>query len=107
MTLDQLIYVKRKSGVTATPSGGLTAAVETRKRCFAKVKPMSGTERNSGDQNSARANYRFYIRRRADLQETDVIEWKGVDYNIRFIPDAGSRDRFTAVEAEKGVAIGL
>jgi SPP1 family predicted phage head-tail adaptor len=71
---------------------------------WAKVRPMSGTEREHSDRLNAQANYLIVIRYRSDITEQDVAEWKGVRFNIRFSKDE-PRSTFLALEAERGVAL--
>jgi SPP1 family predicted phage head-tail adaptor len=69
---------------------------------FAHVRPLSGRERDRGQQTEARANYLVVIRYRTDLTEKDFVVWQGVEYGIRFIMDRGSRSTFLELECERG-----
>lgn len=72
---------------------------------YAKVRPLSGNERNRSDQTEAYANYRFYIHYRSNVDEADVIVWNSVDYNIKFIADNGPKEAYLYIDAERGGAM--
>ena len=101
--LDYPIAIIRRAKVQQADGELLTTAT-TVARCFAKVTPLTGRERYASQQNEATADYRFTIRRRSDLLENDVILHNGAEYNIRFIGDAGTRDKYTSIDAQRGVA---
>lgn len=71
---------------------------------YARVRPLSGAERDRGDQIEAQANYRFTIHQRSDLDEANVIVWRSNDYNISFIADNGPYERYMYIDAARGVA---
>jgi head-tail adaptor len=102
MTLNELITFYSK-GTTQDEYGTI---VDTRTKiadAYSLVRPISGSERNQGDQTAGVANYRFHVLRRSDLATANVIVWNGVDYNIRFIADV-PKSRYTFIDAERGVA---
>lgn len=104
MTLNELItfYSKAKTqDEYGTISGVRTKIADV----YAKVRPLTGQERNAGDQTEGGANYRFNILQRSDLSEADVLVWRGTDYNIRFIADNGPKDRYMYIDAERGGAM--
>ena len=74
-------------------------------QAYAKVRPLSGSERNRSDQTEEAANYRFYIHQRSDVTGADVLVWNGTDYNIRFIADNGPKEPYMYLDAQRGVAV--
>lgn len=80
--------------------GTLVPADSTLATVWALVRPMSGRERDRGQQTEARANYLVVIRYRSDLTEKDILTWRGTEMNIRFFRDRGPRARFLEIEAE-------
>lgn len=103
--LDQRIKIKREALVD-TDMGGQELSVNTIATVWASVSPRGGTERNRFDRLDAEASYIFVIRntRNLDVRESDRIEWRGTDYNIRFIADPGGRPIYLEISADKGVA---
>ncbi len=99
--LDQVVHLSDVREVSQ-PNGSLTIEKTNRVRAFAKVRPLSGRERYAGGQVRAPAMYRFTLRNR-EMSESQVIEWRGDVYNIRFIGTSGTRDRYIHVDAEKDV----
>jgi SPP1 family predicted phage head-tail adaptor len=65
----------------------------------AHVRPMSGRERDRGQQTEAQANYLVVMRAREDLTEKDAIYWRGKLFDIAFIRDRGPRAVFLEIEA--------
>jgi SPP1 family predicted phage head-tail adaptor len=104
LTLDKLVTFYRKQQ-TRQASGELLTTKKKIGRAFARVMPVRGSERNASDQTEATANYIFWVAYRTDLIEDDVIEWQGVEYNIRFIEDSGQGSIYLALTAERGVAV--
>lgn len=76
--------------------------------CWAKVRPMSGREQAYAQQTQARSNYLVGIRYQAalvdadGLRETDIVVWRGIEMNIRFIRDAGPQREWLILECERG-----
>jgi SPP1 family predicted phage head-tail adaptor len=101
--LDQRVKFLRESKVDDGMGGSVTT-LTTVAEAWAKVRPMSGTEREHSDRLNAQANYLIVIRYRDDITESDVVEWKGTRFNIRFNKDE-ARSTFLAIEAERGVAV--
>lgn len=101
--LDQRVKFLREVK-TPDGSGGSSSAQEEIAEVWAKVRPLSGAEREHGDRLSGAANYLIVIRARDDIDETTVAVWKGVQYNIRF-PKDRPRSRFLELEAERGVTL--
>jgi SPP1 family predicted phage head-tail adaptor len=100
--LDQRVKFLRESKVDDGMGGNAVTWVEI-DEVWAKVRPMSGTEREHSDRLNAQANYLIVIRYRSDITEQDVAEWKGTRFNIRFSKDE-ARTNFLPMEAERGVA---
>jgi SPP1 family predicted phage head-tail adaptor len=71
---------------------------------WAKVRPMTGGEREHSDALNATSNYLIVIRARDDIDESCIAVWKGTQFNIRFAKTQ-PRSRFLAIECEKGVAL--
>ena len=103
--LDQRITIKRET-MSQTGMGGQELTLTNLATVWAKVRPRSGTERNRFERLDAEASYIFVIRNRPDLElrESDRIEWRGTEYNIRFISDPGPRPIYIEISADKGVA---
>lgn len=104
MTLNELVSIYRKS-TTADEMGTISDTRTLVATVYAKIRPMSGSERDRGNQPEDYANYRFHILQRSDLLGADIIEWRGTDYNIRFVADNGPFERFMYIDAERGVAV--
>lgn len=100
--LDQRVTFVRETKVS-DGMGGNTVTWPTIATVWAKVRPMSGAEREHSDRLNAQANYLIVIRYRDDITENDIAEWKGQRFNIRFSKDE-ARNTFLAIEAERGVA---
>jgi SPP1 family predicted phage head-tail adaptor len=101
--LDQRVAFLRESKTDDGMGGSIVSWTEI-VEVWAKVRPMSGTEREHSDRLNAQANYLIVIRYRSDITESDVAEWKGQRFNIRFSKDE-PRSTFLALEAELGVAV--
>lgn len=69
---------------------------------WALIKPKGGKERDEYSQLNATRMYVFVIRYRDDLTEGDEIEWRGKEFNIRYIADKGPQSLYLEVEAESG-----
>lgn len=102
--LDERVTFKRRTETkntygTLVPSDAEIATV------WAKVRPMSGRERDRSQQTEARSNYVVRVHNSATARtvtEGDFVSWRGVDLNIRFIADAGPRALFLEMECERG-----
>ncbi len=103
-TLDQRVTIQRETRTADTYGGAALAWVEVA-TVWASVRPLSGRERADFGKVEAPANYRFTIRRRADVTDAMRITWNGASYNIRFVSDPGPRSLYMAIEAERGVAV--
>lgn len=101
--LDQRVTLRRQVR-TPDEMGGDTVAWTDIDEVWAKVRPMTGNERQHSDRVNLQANYVIVIRHRDDVTERDIVVWKGTEFNIRFAKEQ-PRSRFLALEAEKGVAV--
>ena len=104
MTLNEQIKFYSKAEVQ-DDYGSLSQTRTLVATVFAKVRPMSGSERNRTDQNEQYADFRFTVLQRDDLQEDYILVWRGVDFNIRFIANNGTLDRYMYIDAERGGAM--
>ena len=103
MTLNELVTFYRK-GTTQNAYGTITSTRTKVADAYARVRPMSGSERNAGDQTEGHADYRFTVLQRSDLGEADILVWRGTDYNIKFLADNGPKERYMYVDAQRGGA---
>lgn len=88
-------------------AGGQTktwANLTTTPTVWAHAKPVRGTESFSEDRTNATSTVMFTIRNRGDLTDAMRIVWGGVNYNIRDIRRAGSREMYLTIIAERGVS---
>jgi SPP1 family predicted phage head-tail adaptor len=72
---------------------------------WAKVRPMSGRERDRSQQTEARSNYVVRAHNSPAIREVtagDFVLWRDAEMNIRFIRDAGPRPLFIEFECERG-----
>lgn len=104
MTLNEVISIYRK-GTTKDEYGTITALRTKVADVYAKVRPMSGGERNKTDQREDFADYRFHIHHRSDLVGSDIIVWNGADYDIRFVADNGPKEAYMYIDAQRGGAM--
>lgn len=105
MTLNELVSFYTLSPQTQDAYGTLSSTRTLVAQAYAKVRPLSGNERNRSDQNEEFANYRFYIHYRSDITGADIIVWNGVDYNVKFIADNGPKEAYLYIDAERGGAM--
>ena len=91
---------------TADGQGGFTRANVLQYTLWALVIVKGGAEVFKNDKIDATALYTFVVRAIKSLvvQDDDIIEWKGVQYNIRAVRIKSSRKLFMEIDAEKGVA---
>jgi SPP1 family predicted phage head-tail adaptor len=104
MTLNELVSIYRKTQAK-DEYGTLVTTRTLITQAYAKVRPLSGNERNAADQTEAFADYRFYLHYRSGLTEANLIVWNSVDYNIKFIADNGPREVYLYIDAERGGAM--
>lgn len=101
--LDQRVTF-RKEVQTDDGMGGKSHTWADVATVWAKVRPMSGNEREHSDRQNVEANYLIVIRPRSDIDESCIAVWKGTQFNIRFAKDR-PRSRFLEIEAQKGVSV--
>lgn len=101
--LDQRVTLRRETR-TSDGMGGDTATWTDIATVWAKVRPMTGNEREHSDRLNATANYLIVIRAREDIDERCIAVHSGTKYNIRFVKRE-PRSRFLALECERGVAL--
>lgn len=104
MTLNEIIYLYSLAQVQDAV-GTLTTTRTLIAKAYAKVRPMSGSERNRSDQTEEYADYRFYIHYRSDIDAADLIVWNSTDFNIKFIADNGPKEPYLYIDAERGGAM--
>ncbi len=100
--MDQRVSVLREAR-TDDGMGGASVELTTLFEAWAHVRPRSGTEQFIADRVSAEATYLFVIRYRDTVRDDDIIQWQGVNYNIRMIQTRGPRKLYLEIEAERGV----
>lgn len=99
--MTERVELQRKTRVR-DGAGGSTGDFATYDTVWARVRPMRGREREAAQRQEARADYEVVVRNRTDVLDEDRILWNGRALNIRFIPIAGSREQYLAIEAELG-----
>lgn len=73
---------------------------------WALVRYKGGNEVFNHESVEAKATTIFVVRNSSGvgIEETDLIRWRGEDFNIRVVLGRGPRRKFLEIEAEKGVA---
>jgi SPP1 family predicted phage head-tail adaptor len=104
MTLNEIISLYSHTQ-TKDAYGTLVTTRTLIAEVYAKVRPMSGNERNRSDQTESFADYRFYIHYRDDVTAADLIVWNSTDYNIKFIADNGPKEAYLYIDAQRGGAM--
>jgi SPP1 family predicted phage head-tail adaptor len=102
--LDQLITVKRIVEQD-DGRGGKSVSVETVREEWAHVRPRSGREVRESERMEAHGMYLFVLRWCDDIDERNVFEWEGEDYNIRSRMRRGGRQLYVEFDAERGAAL--
>ena len=102
--LDQRINIKREILVDDVMGGQEVTLTNIATCISAHSRNLSGKESERYDRLNATSLNMFVVRYRDDLREDDRIEWGSVEYNIRHIPNNGSRKNYTEIIAERGVA---
>jgi SPP1 family predicted phage head-tail adaptor len=94
-------------GPVRTPngSGGYNVTMALIKVIWAKIVPVSGTERILASNIAAVGMMRFYTMFTTSINESMTIRYNGREYNIRSIIDLEERHEFLEILAEKGVAL--
>ena len=101
--MDQRIIFRTDTSA-ADGMGGVVLTPVTVATVWAKVKNGSGGEKEDFDRVNAKASYEFWTHYRSDIDATMRIEWLGIEYNIREIPNFGGRKLYSLFKAERGVA---
>lgn len=102
--LDERVTFRRRTE-TQDGYGTLVPSDTDLATVWAKVRPMSGRERDRGQQTEARSNYVVRVHNSAAVRgvtEGDLVVWRDVELNIRFISDGGPRPLFVEFECERG-----
>lgn len=102
--LDQLVIIRRE---VRTPDGMGGSRLEWQDvdEVWALVRPMSGRERLAAGRVEASANYLVVVYAGTTVLANDIIVWNGIELNVRFPKNRGSRSLFLEIEAEMGVAV--
>ncbi|WP_372400737.1 phage head closure protein (plasmid) [Azospirillum sp. HJ39] len=102
--LDQRVTIQAE---TETPDGrgGYTKGWSAVATVWARVRPLSGRERQNAQQTEASVSYGVVIRRRTDVTTACRLIWNGKVMNIRFVGEAGTRDPWLSLECEAGVPV--
>lgn len=101
--LDQRISIIRQSTMS-DGIGGRTSTPSIVATVWAKVIAQAGRERFHADRLNAESSYRFIIRHRSDVLESDRVQWNGALFNIRSVIREGGRPLYLEIVAERGVA---
>ena len=105
MTLNELVSIYTLATQTQDQYGTLTSVRTLVTQAYAKVRPLSGRERDQSDQTEESAMYRFWIHQRSDLDGAHILVWNGTDYNISVIADNGPKEAYMYLDAVRGVAV--
>ena len=98
------IVVQTLSGATDS-GGGQATSYGSNVSVWAKVENLSGTKNSFGDQEAARANYRFTIRYLTAITPKHRISYNSKTFNIQHIASiVEGKERFQVIQAEEGVA---
>lgn len=84
-------------------AGGATETWAEYAEVWAKVRPMTGRERENAARTEALSDYVVKIRYRADVRAADRIVWRDRELNVRFMKDRGPRELYLELEAQMGV----
>lgn len=102
--LDQIIQIESEVSASDGMGGTVRSWVSDGQQIAAKVRPMSGRERENADQVEASSMYVVFLRNRS-ITEKQRIRWVSFGnriLNIRFVA-LTPRSHFLRVEAELGV----
>lgn len=105
--LDQRITFKYESRNPDGLGGSVKAWVDVAENptVWSSVRAKAGRERFDLDRVDAEAGYVFTIRNRSDIDERNVIDWRGRRFNIRFVRQLSNRPMYMEIEADQGVAL--
>lgn len=95
-------------GQTRTPdgAGGTTLAyadIADTPTVWADVFAIRSTETDTEGRLNAAGLYKFTVRHRSDIDETNQIVWRSETYNIRNVRRTAGRDMYLIIEAERGI----
>jgi len=96
--------------LSADSYGGFTKANNSYFTAFAEIKPKVAQDRVQGDQQVSPQRFDVIIRYRGDktaLDESYIMTFDSVDYNIVSIENPNYYDRYLKLVVEKDVAIWL
>ena len=94
--------------LSADSYGGFTKANNSFFTAFAEIKPKVAQDRVQGDQQVSPQRFDVIIRYRGDktaLDESYIMTFDSVDYNIISIENPNYYDRYLKLVVEKNVAI--
>ena len=103
--LDQRIDIKYKSKVADGGGGNVITWQILGCNIFAKAEPLSGNEALKYNKLNAIALYKFVVRYREDIDETQKIIWNGDEYDIKYILGRGVRKLYLEFIAERGATL--
>ncbi len=103
--LDQKIKFQREDKTSDGMGGNVVTIVDIANGVWCKVDALSGKESERFDKLNAEELTKFVTRYRTDIKEDDIIEYLGVQYNIRYIPKRSTRTMYAEFFAERGVAL--
>lgn len=104
--LDERITIARET-LVSDGQGGNTVTWQAQATMWARVIPVSGKERDQGDQTESPIKYRFKMRRTTASEAIlakDIVSWRSKIFNIMFVEDKGPRSQYISIEAMVGVA---
>ena len=89
-------------------AGGINHAVEGKiiGTVWAKVMPTRGKEEIDSGRVSSQTYFTFVVRADSKIRilRTHTLSWRGLIFNIRFLPPVATGDQYIFIEAESGVA---
>lgn len=101
--MDQIIQVLREVKTPDGYGGNEVERVTFVENLRAEIVPGAPREPTNYDQVHNTEVVTFRVRFRTDILETDIIEWEGVEFNIRAIPSMSRRSYYLDIVAERGV----
>ena len=101
--LDERVTIQSQVRV-ADAGGGYAESWQDVATVWARVRPLSGRERDMGEQLESPRDYRVTIRRRSDVTTAHRLVWRGAALNVRFVADAGPRPLYMDLDCQRGVA---
>ena len=102
--LDQRVTIEQPTLVDDSSGTGKDRTWSTLAKVWARVTPVSGSERVLGAQVESPTLYRVVIRRRADVTAHMRVLWITKSMNIKAVVDPGPREAFMTLDCEAGVA---